>query len=64
MLEGEGLLQREPNSRYAPASDWSDLDLYRRGLDVAGAAMRFSDRSHSKIGEICTFGVMAGSHAV
>jgi DNA-binding IclR family transcriptional regulator len=66
MLEGEGLLQREPgNRRYVPGPR-----LVRLGLDIVAASMVRAPRHailealSQKIGETCNFGVMAGSHAV
>jgi IclR family acetate operon transcriptional repressor len=66
MLEGEGLLQREPdNRRYVPGPR-----LVRLGLDIVAASMVRAPRHailealSQKIGETCNFGVMAGSHVV
>jgi IclR family acetate operon transcriptional repressor len=66
MLEGEGLLQREPgSSRYV-----SGARLERLGLDIVAASMSRAPRHailealSQQIGETCNFGVMAGSHVV
>jgi len=66
MLEGEGLLQREPgSSRYVPG-----VRLERLGLDIVAASMSRAPRHaileslSQQIGETCNFGVMAGSHVV
>ena len=66
MLEGEGLLQREPgSSRYVPGAR-----LERLGLDIVAASMSRAPRHailealSQQIGETCNFGVMAGSHVV
>ena len=66
MLEGEGLLQREPgSSRYVPG-----VRLERLRLDIVAASMSRA-RWHPivkslsrQIGETCNFGVMAGSHVI
>jgi len=66
MLEGEGLLQREPgSSRYVPGAR-----LERLGLDIVAASMSRAPRHailealSQQIGETCNLGVMAGSHVV
>jgi len=66
MLEGEGLLQREPgSSRYVPGAR-----VERLGLDIVAASMSRAPRHailealSQQIGETCNFGVMAGSHVV
>jgi IclR family acetate operon transcriptional repressor len=66
MLEGEGLLQREPGSnRYVPG-----VRLERLGLDIVAASMSRAPRHaileslSQQTGETCNFGVMAGSHAI
>ena len=66
MLEGEGLLQREPgSSRYVPGAR-----LERLGLDIVAASMLRAPRHaileslSQEIGETCNLGVMAGSHVV
>lgn len=66
MLEGEGLLRREPGSnRYIPGAR-----LERLGLDIVAASMLRAPRHaileslSQQIGETCNFGVMAGSHVV
>jgi IclR family acetate operon transcriptional repressor len=66
MLEGEGLLQREPgSSRFVPG-----VRLERLGLDIVAASMSRAPRHaileslSQQIGETCNFGVMAGSHVV
>ncbi len=66
MLEGEGLLQREPGSRrFVPGAR-----LVRLGLGVVAASMMRAPRHailealSQKIGETCNFGVMADSHVV
>ena len=66
MLEGEGLLQREPGSRrFVPGAR-----LVRLGLGVVAASMLSAPRHailealSQKIGETCNFGVMADNHVV
>ena len=66
MLEGEGLLQREPGSRrFVPGAR-----LVRLGLGVVAASMLSAPRHailealSQKIGETCNFGVMADNHMV
>src|SRR6516162_11752907 len=66
MLEGEGLLQREPGSRrFVPGARMVQL-----GLGIVAASMLRGPRHailealSQKIGETCNFGVMTGSHVI
>jgi IclR family transcriptional regulator, acetate operon repressor len=66
MLEGEGLLQREPGSRrFVPGARMVHL-----GLGIVAASMLQAPRHailealSQQIGETCNFGVMTGSHVV
>ena len=66
MLEGEGLLQREPGSRrFVPGARMVQL-----GLGMVAASMVRAPRHailealSSRIGETCNFGVMTGSQVI
>jgi IclR family acetate operon transcriptional repressor len=66
MLEGEGLLQREPGDRrFVPGAR-----LVRLGLDIIASSTQLGPRHailaalSAEIGETCNFGVMAGNHVV
>ena len=66
MLEGEGLLQREPGDRRF----FLGARLVSLGLDVIAASTQLGPRHailaalSAEVGETCNFGVMTGNHVV